>query len=50
MRANRIWYVADAFQRVNRRRGISHSKIDPWFLYKIEDIVDQKKVFEGKKL
>jgi carbamoyl-phosphate synthase large subunit len=47
----RIWYVADAF-----RCGMSidqvHdlSRIDPWFLAQIEDIVHQEKALDGKTL
>jgi len=47
----RIWYVADAF-----RLGMSvdevydHSKIDPWFLVQIADLVRREQVLKGKSL
>jgi carbamoyl-phosphate synthase large subunit len=48
---DRIYYVADAF-----RCGMSlaevheHTRIDPWFLAQIEDIVRQEKALQGKTL
>jgi len=47
----RIWYVADAF-----RLGMSvdevydHSKIDPWFLVQIADLVRREQALKGKSL
>ncbi|HZV61771.1 MAG TPA: carbamoyl-phosphate synthase large subunit [Methylophilaceae bacterium] len=47
----RIWYVADAF-----RLGMSvdevhdHSKIDPWFLVQIADLVHREQALKGKSL
>ncbi len=47
----RIWYVADAF-----RTGISvdevfnYSKIDPWFLVQIKDIIDHEQALSGKSI
>ena len=47
--AERLWFVADAF-----RHGMSldevheHTKIDPWFLVQIEDLVrEERRVHEG---
>jgi len=50
-RADRIWYVADAF-----RMGMTvddvfeHTKIDRWFLIQIEDIVKSEQSITGKTL
>ncbi|HEY3327260.1 MAG TPA: carbamoyl-phosphate synthase large subunit [Novimethylophilus sp.] len=47
----RIWYVGDAF-----RVGMSvaevhdHSKIDPWFLVQIEDLLLREKALKGRVL
>lgn len=47
----RIWYVADAF-----RMGLSvdevHaiSKIDPWFLVQIKDLIDREQALKGKHI
>jgi carbamoyl-phosphate synthase large subunit len=47
----RIWYVADAF-----RAGLSvedvfkYSKIDPWFLVQIKDIVDHEQALKDKSI
>jgi len=49
--ADRLWYVAEAF-----RYGLSvedvhqHSKIDPWFLVQIEDLVRTEQDLRGKSL
>lgn len=49
--AERLWYVADAF-----RLGMSFddvhriSKIDPWFLAQIEDLVRQEQALKGRQL
>ncbi len=49
--AERIWYVADAF-----RAGMSidevfeQSKIDPWFLVQIEDIIKSEKALSAMPL
>lgn len=48
---NRIFYVADAF-----RMGWSldevheHSRIDPWFLAQIEDLMNEEKALRGRVL
>jgi carbamoyl-phosphate synthase large subunit len=47
----RIWYVGDAF-----RVGMTvdevhdHSKIDPWFLVQIEDLIKREQALKGKSL
>ncbi|ROH85508.1 carbamoyl-phosphate synthase large subunit [Pseudomethylobacillus aquaticus] len=47
----RIWYVGDAF-----RAGMSvaqvhtHSRIDPWFLVQIEDIILREQALKGRHL
>ena len=47
----RIWYVADAM-----RLGVSNedifniSKIDPWFLAQIKDIIDREAALKGKHI
>ncbi len=49
--AERLWYVADAF-----RLGMSFAdiqgitKIDPWFLAQIEDLVRQEEALRGRDL
>jgi len=49
--AERLWYVADAF-----RAGMSFedvhriSKIDPWFLAQIDDLVKQERTLKGRGL
>ena len=50
-RAERLWYVADAFgvgmalDEVHR-----HTKIDPWFLAQIKEIVDTELALEKRQL
>jgi carbamoyl-phosphate synthase large subunit len=50
-RAERLWYVADAFgigmslEEIHR-----YTKIDPWFLSQIKEIVDIELAIEGRKL
>jgi len=47
----RIWYVGDAF-----RMGMSVdevfdiSKIDPWFLVQIKDLIDREQALKGKQI
>ena len=49
--SQRLWYVGDAF-----RSGMTiddlfeHTKIDPWFLAQIEDIIRAEEVIRGRKL
>ena len=48
---DRLWFVADGF-----RKGLTvdeifeFSKIDPWFLVQIKDLVDQEKIIENQTL
>ncbi|MES2553999.1 MAG: carbamoyl-phosphate synthase large subunit [Pseudomonadota bacterium] len=47
----RIWYVGDAFRLgLTVEQVHQHSKIDPWFLVQIEDIVKREQVLKGKHL
>ncbi len=49
--AERIWYVADAFRHGFSLEDIfERTKIDPWFLIQIEDIVRDEKVLSGQGL
>ncbi|MCC6917208.1 carbamoyl-phosphate synthase large subunit [Nitrosomonas sp.] len=47
----RLWYVADAF-RCNIPFDQIHAltRIDPWFLVQIEDLVRQEQAFSGRQL
>src|SRR5512140_489858 len=50
-RAERLWYVADAFgigMSVDELHG--YTKIDPWFLAQIKEIVDLELVLETRTL
>ena len=47
----RIWYVADAFRiGMTLEEVFGHSKIDPWFLAQIEDIVQREQALVGRDL
>ncbi|WP_269531037.1 carbamoyl-phosphate synthase large subunit [Chitinimonas sp. BJYL2] len=47
----RILYVADAFRvGMSQEEVFSHTKIDPWFLAQIEDIIADEKAMAGKPL
>ena len=47
----RIWYVADAFRCGLGFEQIQHdTRIDPWFLAQIEDLVRQEQELRGKRL
>ncbi|NWG88163.1 MAG: carbamoyl-phosphate synthase large subunit, partial [Hydrogenophilaceae bacterium] len=47
----RLWYVADAFRvGMSLEEVHSYSKIDPWFLAQIEDIVKQEEALQGRAL
>ncbi|MBM4181303.1 MAG: carbamoyl-phosphate synthase large subunit [Betaproteobacteria bacterium] len=49
--AERLWYVADAFRIGMRFEDIQRiSKIDPWFLAQIEDLVKQENALKGRVL
>jgi len=50
-RAERLWYVADAFGVGMSVEEIhSHTKIDPWFLAQIKEIVDTELKLETRTL
>ena len=50
-RAERLWYVADAFGIGMSLEDIHrYTKIDPWFLSQIKEIVDIELAIEGRKL
>ena len=47
----RIWYVGDAFRiGMSVEEVHNHSKIDPWFLVQIEDIVRREHALRGRPL
>lgn len=49
--ANRLWYVADAFRAGFSLTSIHElSRIDPWFLAEIEDLVVTESQLRGKSL
>ncbi len=49
--AERLWYVADAFRIGMSFEDIRRaSKIDPWFLAQIEDLVRQENALRGRAL
>ncbi|MFT5218722.1 MAG: carbamoyl-phosphate synthase large subunit [Planctomycetota bacterium] len=49
--ANRIWYVADAFRSGYSMEEIfGHTKIDPWFLVQIEELVKLENGLIGREL
>jgi len=48
---DRIYHVADAFRcGMSLEEVHGHTRIDPWFLAQIEDIVRQEKALDGKTL
>ena len=48
---NRIWFVADAFRvELTVDEIFQHSKIDPWFLYQIKDIVEKENTIKKTSL
>ena len=48
---NRIWFVADAFRaKLTVDEIFQHSKIDPWFLYQIKDIIDKENIIKEYSL
>jgi carbamoyl-phosphate synthase large subunit len=50
-RAERLWYVADAFGvGMSIEEIFGHTKIDPWFLAQIKEIVDTELVLESRTL
>ena len=49
--AERIFYLADAFRMgMTLQNAFDLSKIDPWFLTQVEDIVLSEKSIEGKEI
>jgi carbamoyl-phosphate synthase large subunit len=47
----RIWYVGDAFRAgMTVAQVHDHSKIDPWFLVQIEDIINREVALKGRHL
>ncbi len=49
--AERIWYVADAFRAgMNIDEVFEQSKIDPWFLVQIEDLIKSEKALSAMPL
>jgi len=50
-RAERLWYVADAFGvGMSLEEAYQHTKIDPWFLAQIKEIVDTELAVERRPL
>jgi carbamoyl-phosphate synthase large subunit len=50
-RSERIWYVGDAFRMGMTTEAVFNiSKIDPWFLAQIEDLIKQEKALDGKHI
>ncbi|MBI5437320.1 MAG: carbamoyl-phosphate synthase large subunit [Nitrosomonadales bacterium] len=48
---DRIWAVGDAFRLgMSVEEVFNHSKIDPWFLVQIEDIVRREQALKGRTL
>ncbi|OAJ69488.1 carbamoyl phosphate synthase large subunit [Methylobacillus sp. MM3] len=47
----RIWYVGDAFRAGMTVKEVhDHSKIDPWFLVQIEDLIKREQALKGKSM
>jgi len=47
----RIWYVGDAFRiGMSVEEVYDISKIDPWFLVQIKDIIDREQTLKGKQI
>ncbi len=48
---DRIWYIADAFRHhLSLDEIYQESRVDPWFLGQIEELVLQEKALEGKAI
>lgn len=48
---DRIWYLADAFRiGLSIEDVFAISKVDPWFLVQIKDLVDQEDALKGKHI
>ncbi|MCC7269374.1 MAG: carbamoyl-phosphate synthase large subunit, partial [Rhodocyclaceae bacterium] len=49
--AERVWYLGQAFRNgMSREKAFQLTKIDPWFLAQIEDIVGEEAALAGRKL
>ena len=49
--AERVWYLGQAFRNgMSREKAFQLTKIDPWFLAQIEDIVREEAALAGQKL
>ncbi len=49
--SERIWYVGDAFRMgMTVEQVYDHSKIDPWFLVQIADIIKREQALSGRNL
>ncbi|OQY74847.1 MAG: carbamoyl phosphate synthase large subunit [Rhodocyclaceae bacterium UTPRO2] len=49
--AERVWYLGQAFRNgMSREKAFQLTKIDPWFLAQIEDIVREEAALAGRKL
>ncbi len=47
----RIWYVGDAFRMgMSVEKVFEISKIDPWFLVQIKDLIDREEALKAKQL
>nr|WP_294839084.1 carbamoyl-phosphate synthase large subunit [uncultured Methylotenera sp.] len=47
----RIWYVGDAFRMgLSVEEVFNISKIDPWFLVQLKDIIDREQALKGKHI
>ncbi len=47
----RIWFVGDAFRLgMSIEQVHNHSKIDPWFLVQIEDLINRESALKGRSL
>jgi carbamoyl-phosphate synthase large subunit len=50
-RSERIWYLGDAFRMgMSAEEIFSISKIDPWFLAQIEDLIKREAALKGKHI
>ena len=49
--AERLWYVGDAFRSgMTLEQIYEYSRIDPWFLKQIQEIIDTEQTLEGRAL
>ncbi|MDH5729411.1 MAG: carbamoyl-phosphate synthase large subunit, partial [Gammaproteobacteria bacterium] len=47
----RIWYIGDAFRAGYSVEDVfNYSKIDPWFLVQIKDLIDDEERIRGKRI